>query len=59
MDVEEAKTMIKGLQAAGREAEHEKRVKDREAKAQRAKAQKKAAAAMVEMETDESNPMSC
>ena len=51
--------MIKGLQAAGREAEHEKRVKDREAKAQRAKAQKKAAAAMVEMETDESNPMSC
>ena len=59
MDVEEAKTMIKGLQAAGREAEHEKRVKDREAKGQRAKAQKKAAAAMAEMESDEFDPMSC
>ena len=47
MDVDEAKAMIKGLQAAGRQAENERRVKDREAKAQRAKAQKKAAAAMA------------
>ena len=59
MDVEEAKTMIKGLQAAGREAEHEKQVKDREARTQRAKAQKKAAAAMVEMPEEEDDDFSC
>ena len=48
MDVDEAKTMIKGLQAAGREAEAEKRSKEREAKAARARAVKKAAVAMAE-----------
>ena len=52
MDVDEAKTMIKGLQAAGRDAEQEKRAKEREAKAQRAKAIKKAAQAMAPQAED-------
>lgn len=39
--------MIKGLRAAGLEAEQAQRIKEREAKAGRAKASKKAAAAMA------------
>lgn len=54
MDADEAKAMIKGLQAAGRQAEHERSTKERAAKAQRAKAQKKAAAAMSAVEGNDS-----
>ena len=56
MDMEEAKRLIKGLQATGREAEQHKRAKEREAKACRVKATKKALIAMSEM--SESPPSS-
>lgn len=57
MDMDEAKTLIKGLQATGREAEQQRNIKQREAKACRARATKKAALAMSEL-SDEGSPMS-
>jgi len=47
MDMEEAKTMIKGLQAAGVKAEEERRLKEKEAREMRAKANKLAAIALT------------
>lgn len=51
LDMNEAKTMLKGLQMAGREAESTRRRKEVAAREQRFKATKKAALAMSEIST--------
>lgn len=51
LDMSEAKTMLKGLQMAGREAEQTRRRKEVAAREQRFKATKRAALAMMEVST--------